>query len=142
MSATATLAARSGDAAFEGRAPATLSTDLMERLVVACKTRRVHDFLRDFDKHGLKRVEPAQAVRALSACGVLLSKADVKELTAAYTGAVSGGGGGGGGGRGGGGGARAHACARRRRARDCISASTRSRSRSLGRGPLYAMPAR
>ena len=89
MSATATLARRDGDAAFEGQPTATLSTDLMERLVVACKTRRVHDFLRDFDKHGLKRIEPAQAVRALNACGVLLSKADVKELTAAYTGSVS-----------------------------------------------------
>ena len=49
MSATATLSRRDGDAAFEGLPAATLSTDLMERLVVACKTRRVHDFLRDFD---------------------------------------------------------------------------------------------
>jgi len=89
MSATATLAARVDDVAFEGLPPATLSTDLMERLVVACKTRRVHDFLRDFDKQGLKRIEPSQAVRALSNCGVVLSKADVAELTAAYTGSVS-----------------------------------------------------
>ena len=89
MSATVTLARREGDVAFEGLPAATLSADLMERLVVACKTRRVHDFLRDFDKNGLKRIEPSQAVRALSACGVLLSKADVKELTAAYTGSVS-----------------------------------------------------
>lgn len=88
-SATATLSSRVGDAAFEGLPAGTLSTDLLERLVVGVKTRRVHDFLRDFDKLGLKRIAPSQAVRALSACGISLSKKDVKELTDAYTGTVS-----------------------------------------------------
>ena len=67
----------STDAAFEGLVRSPLSADLMERLVVATKTRRVHDFLRDFDKLGLKRVVPQQAMRALSACGVTLSRQDI-----------------------------------------------------------------
>jgi len=31
---------------------------LIERLAVNASKRRIHDFLRDFDKHGLKRIFP------------------------------------------------------------------------------------
>ena len=56
LSATATTT----DAAFEGAARPAVSTDLLERLVVAARTRRIHDFFRDFDKLGLVSVISAR----------------------------------------------------------------------------------
>ena len=74
MSLSAT--ANTSDSAFENHSRPGISTELMERLVVMSKKRRVHDFLRDFDKLGLKRLVPEQAFRALSVCGINLSKKD------------------------------------------------------------------
>jgi len=72
------------DSAFENHPRPGISTELMERLVVMSKKRRVHDFLRDFDKLGLKRLVPEQAFRALSVCGINLSKKDQVSTTFYY----------------------------------------------------------
>ena len=56
--------------------PGRLPQGLIERLFDLCKRANVHAFLADFDKRNLKRIRGDEAVRALSAAGLAVDKAD------------------------------------------------------------------
>jgi hypothetical protein len=62
-----------------------MERDLIEKLSVAATRVNFSQFMRDFDKHNLRSIRPDEAVRALSAAGVNLTKAEQEAVTAAYT---------------------------------------------------------
>lgn len=66
--------------------PPGMSVDLIEKISTFVGRCHVGAFLRDFDKLGLRRIDPMQAVRALSQAGLQLSKAEQDQLMSAYTG--------------------------------------------------------
>ena len=63
-----------------------MSVDLIEKISTFVGRCHVGAFLRDFDKLGLRRIDPMQAVRALSQAGLQLSKSEQDQLMSAYTG--------------------------------------------------------
>lgn len=79
--APAPASSRPGEEFTPGRLP----QGLIERLFDLCKRANVHAFLADFDKRNLKRIRGDEAVRALSAAGLAVDKADESALMEAYT---------------------------------------------------------
>ncbi len=63
-----------------------METDLIEELTVFVSRCNVEAFLRDFDKMGLRKILPSQAVRALSQAGLTLAPAEAASVMATYTG--------------------------------------------------------
>jgi hypothetical protein len=61
-------------------------TALLEKLAVFFARTHVHPFFTDFDKKNCRRILPDQGVRALSAAGLNLTKAEQDQVQAAYTG--------------------------------------------------------
>jgi hypothetical protein len=63
-----------------------MDTDLLEKISTFVARCNVSAFLRDFDKMGLRRILPTQAIRALSQAGLTLSAQEGAQVMEAYSG--------------------------------------------------------
>ena len=63
-----------------------METDLIEKISTFVARCNVEAFLRDFDKMGLRKILPLQAIRALSQAGLNLSSAEADAVMACYSG--------------------------------------------------------
>jgi hypothetical protein len=63
-----------------------METDLIEKLATFVSRCNVEAFLRDFDKRGLRKILPSQAIRALSQAGLNLSTQEASAVMTSYTG--------------------------------------------------------